>query len=69
MLNAKWLSRVDQPTEQFKREIDDALNDIAYLATSLNPDLKKGFTIGKKLAPVEFVFIGSEVAPFHFSAH
>ncbi|KAJ7283565.1 hypothetical protein C8J57DRAFT_1217950 [Mycena rebaudengoi] len=54
----KWLSRVDQPTEQFKREIDDALNDIAYLATSLNPDLKKGFTIGKKLAPVEFVFIG-----------
>ncbi|KAJ6539424.1 hypothetical protein B0H19DRAFT_1315289 [Mycena capillaripes] len=53
----KWLSRVDPPNEQFKRDIDEALNEFGRIAT--DPQLKFGFTrVNKRIAPVEFVFIG-----------
>ncbi|KIL68045.1 hypothetical protein M378DRAFT_191070 [Amanita muscaria Koide BX008] len=53
----KWLSRVDPPGEQFQREIDDVLRELWMIAKE--KPLNKGFTaIEKRLAPVEFVFIG-----------
>jgi hypothetical protein len=54
----KWLARVDPPGEQFKLEIDDVLRELWMIAKEKH--LNNGFTaIGKRLAPVEFVFIGS----------
>ncbi|KAJ7047286.1 hypothetical protein C8F04DRAFT_1246961 [Mycena alexandri] len=53
----KWLSRVDPPGDQFKRDIDNALNEFGRIAT--DPALRMGFTkVSKRIAPVEFVFIG-----------
>ncbi|KAK2466267.1 hypothetical protein APHAL10511_001909 [Amanita phalloides] len=53
----KWLARVDPPGEQFKNEIDDTLRELWMIAKEKQHN--KGFTaIGKRLAPVEFVFIG-----------
>ncbi|KAJ7754231.1 hypothetical protein DFH07DRAFT_868609 [Mycena maculata] len=51
----QWLARVDIPGEQFKQDIDAALTEFCHLA--VDPSLNFGFNIGKKLAPVEFVFI------------
>ncbi|KAJ7507902.1 hypothetical protein B0H11DRAFT_2314839, partial [Mycena galericulata] len=55
-----WLARVDAPPEQFKEDIDEALNEFGHLAS--DDTLNFGFAIGKasrsKLAPVEFVYIG-----------
>ena len=52
-----WLSRVDPPGDQLKKEIDETLRELWMIAKEKN--LNKGFTaIGKRLAPVEFVFIG-----------
>ncbi|KAJ7498833.1 hypothetical protein FB451DRAFT_11880 [Mycena latifolia] len=51
-----WLSRLDAPGEQFKKDIDDALDEFGRLATDSH--LNMGFKIGRKLAPVEFVYIG-----------
>ncbi|KAJ7781155.1 hypothetical protein B0H16DRAFT_1497258 [Mycena metata] len=53
----KWLSRVDPPGEQFKRDIDNALSEFGRIAT--DPALNMGFSkVSKRIAPVEFVFIG-----------
>ncbi|KAF8621566.1 hypothetical protein AX15_007593 [Amanita polypyramis BW_CC] len=53
----KWLARVDPPGDQFQKEIDDTLRELWMIAKERQ--LNKGFTaIGKRLAPVEFVFIG-----------
>ncbi|KAJ6628698.1 hypothetical protein B0H10DRAFT_2160694 [Mycena sp. CBHHK59/15] len=51
-----WLSRADKPGAQFKIDIDNALCEFGHIAT--DRELNMAFTIGKKLAPVEFVFIG-----------
>ncbi|KAJ6485138.1 hypothetical protein C8R47DRAFT_980663 [Mycena vitilis] len=53
----KWLSRVDPPNEQFRSNIDQALDEFGRIAS--DPTLSMGFTrINKRIAPVEFVFIG-----------
>ncbi|KAJ7180176.1 hypothetical protein C8R43DRAFT_1117504 [Mycena crocata] len=52
----KWLSRVDPPGEQFKQDIDEALDEFGRIA--VDPQLNMGFKINQRLAPVEFVFIG-----------
>ncbi|KAJ7682713.1 hypothetical protein DFH06DRAFT_1314897 [Mycena polygramma] len=53
----KWLSRVDPPNEQFKSNIDQALDEFGRIAS--DPTLSMGFTrVNKRIAPVEFVFIG-----------
>ncbi|KAF8640100.1 hypothetical protein AX17_001338 [Amanita inopinata Kibby_2008] len=60
----KWLSRVDAPGDQFKSAIDSALREMWCIAE--DSQLNKGFTaIGKRLAPVEFVFIGVLLFLFH----
>ncbi|KAJ7129581.1 hypothetical protein C8R44DRAFT_872833 [Mycena epipterygia] len=51
-----WLSSADHPGESFKRDIDEALNEFGRIAT--DPQLNMGFKMTKKLAPVEFVFVG-----------
>ncbi|KAJ7228584.1 hypothetical protein GGX14DRAFT_345118, partial [Mycena pura] len=51
-----WLSRIDKPGEQFKQDIENVLEDFGRIA--VERDLKMGFNIRKRLAPVEFVFIG-----------
>ncbi|KAF8351390.1 hypothetical protein F5887DRAFT_1194897, partial [Amanita rubescens] len=52
-----WLSRVDPPGDQLKKEIDETLREMWMIAKERS--LNKGFTtIGKRLAPVEFVFVG-----------
>ena len=53
----KWLLRVDSPTPSFKLLINEVLTEFWHIATT--PHLKYGFTsINKRLAPVEFVFVG-----------
>ncbi|KAG6334250.1 hypothetical protein ID866_4841 [Astraeus odoratus] len=54
----KWLSRVDKPTQAFKKHIGDALNAFWHIANteSLNNAFKQ---VEKRVAPVEFVFIGT----------
>ncbi|PFH52790.1 hypothetical protein AMATHDRAFT_139317 [Amanita thiersii Skay4041] len=53
----KWLSRVDPPGDQFKDDIDTVLRQLWLIAS--DPRYNKGFkAISKRLAPVEFVFIG-----------
>lgn len=53
----KWLCRVDKPTEKFKSEIEEVLREFWNIAA--NPTLDAGFKkIGRRLAPVEFIFIG-----------
>jgi hypothetical protein len=53
----KWLVRTDNPQHNFKTSINDVLNEFYYIATEkkLQDAFKK---IDKRLAPVEFVFIG-----------
>ncbi|KAF8195808.1 hypothetical protein K438DRAFT_1826554 [Mycena galopus ATCC 62051] len=54
----KWLSRVDAPGEQFKREIDEALAEFVYIASD-NALFKIAFDRQHpRIAPIEFVFIG-----------
>jgi len=53
----KWLVRVDPPSESFMSRVDKALSEIWYLASTKNLD--KGLKqFEKRVAPVEFVFIG-----------
>ncbi|TFK75833.1 hypothetical protein BDN72DRAFT_831277 [Pluteus cervinus] len=53
----KWLVRVDKPGDQFKSDIDIVLRQLWNIASS--PALSTAFrSIGKRLAPVEFIFIG-----------
>lgn len=54
----KWLVRVDAPVTSFKSDIHDALTEFWNIATT--PELNIGFKkIDKRIAPVEFVFIGT----------
>ncbi|KAI6157621.1 hypothetical protein BKA82DRAFT_995958 [Pisolithus tinctorius] len=54
----KWLARVDKPTQSFKTRISDTLDAFWYIATAEN--LNAAFTqVDKRVAPVEFVFIGT----------
>jgi hypothetical protein len=60
----KWLCRVDKPTEKFKLEIEEVLQEFWKIA--VDTELGAGFkNIGRRLAPVEFIFIG---APLPFAA-
>jgi hypothetical protein len=53
----KWLLRVDKPGHAFKNVIEEVLKAFSIIAT--DPRLQYGFkSIDKRLAPVEFVFIG-----------
>jgi hypothetical protein len=55
----KWLTREDNPSHEFKNLIDSILNTFYYLAHEST--YNKGFSkIDKRLAPVEFVFIGEK---------
>jgi len=59
----KWMSRIDRPGDQFKDEIEDVLREFWNIAT--NDELNDGFTkIGKRLAPIEFVFVGAIISAF-----
>ncbi|KII92105.1 hypothetical protein PLICRDRAFT_172244 [Plicaturopsis crispa FD-325 SS-3] len=52
-----FLTRVDAPPPQFKKDIGDVLR--AFLHIASEPKLNFGFTkIDKRVAPAEFVFIG-----------
>ncbi|KAN0090892.1 Protein of unknown function DUF262 domain containing protein [Tylopilus felleus] len=54
----KWLSRVDKPNQVFKNNIGDVLNEFGYIA--MTPELSTAFEqVDKRVAPVEFVFIGT----------
>jgi len=59
----KWLSRIDPPLQSFKAEIEEVLRDFWKIAA--DPELNGGLQNGKRLAPVEFIFIGS----FSFFLH
>lgn len=53
----KWLSREDNPPEQFRNDIEELLRDFWKLASSKK--YNGGFTkFSQRLAPVEFYFIG-----------
>lgn len=53
----KWLSRVDEPGQQFKDDIERVLKDFWLIADK--KELNEGFTkIQQRLAPVEFLFVG-----------
>jgi hypothetical protein len=57
LMQSQWLTRADPPGQQFKQDIDQALDEFGRIAT--DPTLRMGFTkINKRIAPVEFVFIG-----------
>jgi len=53
----RWLSRVDKPGQVFKTQVIDALNAFWHIASSegLNAAFQQ---VDKRVAPVEFVFIG-----------
>ena len=53
----KWISRVDNPPEQFKADIEEVLT--AFWRIASNKTYNEAFTkITQRIAPVEFIFIG-----------
>ena len=53
----KWISRVDNPPEQFKIDIEEVLT--AFWRIASNKKYNEAFTkISQRIAPVEFIFIG-----------
>ncbi|EGN99785.1 hypothetical protein SERLA73DRAFT_179998 [Serpula lacrymans var. lacrymans S7.3] len=53
----KWLVRVDSPPHTFKQQISDVLSEFWHIAKT--PALNAAFVkVDKRVAPVEFVFIG-----------
>ena len=53
-----FLSRMDEPRAEFKKRIEDVLTTFWHIAD--RPELNAAFTsIKKRVAPVEFVFIGT----------
>ncbi|KAF9485282.1 hypothetical protein BDN70DRAFT_871293 [Pholiota conissans] len=53
----KWIARVDPPGQQFQEDIENVLRRLWVIAST--PPLNEGFKkIEKRVAPVEFVFIG-----------
>lgn len=54
----QWLVRMDLPNPAFKTAVNDVLTEFWYIAHT--PRLAQAFTkIQKRVAPVEFVFIGA----------
>lgn len=54
----KWISRVDPPTKQFQDDIENVLRVLWVIASK--EEYRRGFTeIQQRVAPVEFIFIGS----------
>ncbi|KAF8585948.1 hypothetical protein K439DRAFT_1659991 [Ramaria rubella] len=53
----KWLTTGGMPSNKFKAQVTSVLESFLYLATE--PEYRQGFTqVDKRVAPVEFVFIG-----------
>ena len=53
----KWISRIDNPPEQFKADIEEVLT--AFWRIASNKKYNEAFTkITQRIAPVEFIFIG-----------
>lgn len=53
----KWISRIDNPPEQFKADIEDVLTTFWKIAS--DKKYNEAFTkISQRIAPVEFIFIG-----------
>jgi hypothetical protein len=53
----KWISRVDNPPEQFKADIEEVLT--AFWRIASNKKYNEAFTkVTQRIAPVEFIFIG-----------
>ena len=53
----KWISRIDNPPEQFKADIEEVLT--AFWRIASNKKYNEAFTkISQRIAPVEFIFIG-----------
>ena len=53
----KWISRIDNPPEQFKADIEEVLTAFWRIASSKR--YNEAFTkITQRIAPVEFIFIG-----------
>jgi hypothetical protein len=64
----KWLCRVDKPTQAFQAIIGDVLTEFWVIATT--EDWQYGFkNVGKRLAPIEFVFVGTLHGEFFFILH
>ncbi|KAF9222541.1 hypothetical protein BS17DRAFT_735287 [Gyrodon lividus] len=54
----RWLSRTDKPNQVLKTHISDVLTEFGYIA--MTPGLNAAFDeVDKRVAPVEFVFIGT----------
>ncbi|KAH7888574.1 hypothetical protein F5I97DRAFT_1803315 [Phlebopus sp. FC_14] len=54
----KWLLRLDKPNQTFQTQISNVLTEFWHVATS--HELNAAFTqVDKRVAPVEFVFIGT----------
>jgi hypothetical protein len=55
----KWLQRTEHPAPNFKEQIKKTMQRFQHMAST--PELRIGFTaIKNRVAPVEFVFIGTE---------
>lgn len=56
----RWLLRADMPPTGFKARVDEALNEFWVIATDKSSKhYSKGFhQVDKRVAPVEFAFIG-----------
>lgn len=61
-----WIADLSEPEAQFQRDIDETLANFYILVST--PKYQKAFTaIGKRLAPVEFVFIGTFIVTFRYT--
>jgi len=60
----KFLETQATPDQNFKREIIDVFD--AFLLLTRSPELSRPFTeVGKKVAPVEFIYIAVLIAKMH----
>ncbi|KAI0915786.1 hypothetical protein AcV5_003610 [Taiwanofungus camphoratus] len=64
----QWLVRMDLPNPAFKTAVNDVLTEFWYIAHT--PRLAQAFTkIQKRVAPVEFVFIGVVLFALRDASH
>lgn len=52
----QWLPRTDKPWDSIKQDVEDVMT--SYWNIANDPELNAAFKIKKRVAPVEFVFIG-----------
>lgn len=66
----RWLLRVDPPSNGFMGRVDEALNEFWVIATDKSSKhYSKGFhQVDKRVAPVEFAFIGRTVPSPHVTS-